>query len=315
MSYCVCSAPCRRSNHARRRRPPSPRGAARRAACAPIATQSPPSGGASSLGVALFCWRPCWRPRWIAARSTLAKFAATSGASPNYIGNIIPTLSCATLWADLAEWFWGLKSWLRLLGDTLLIAYVGTLLGALGGFCCASSASANLAKSRAGPCSSRAATLEFCRTVPEIVFALMFVVAFGLGPMPGVLAIAIHTIGALGKLFAEVVENIDMKPVEGVDRHRRATGSQTIRFAVLPQVLSNFAQLRAAALRDQRARRRGHGLRRRRRHRPGPDRGDPQVLLHRRQRHPVLLIIATVMMIDCVTERVRHALIGMEARR
>ena len=55
--------------------------------------------------------------------------------------------------------------------------------------------------------------------------------AFGLGPLPGVLAIAIHTTGALGKLFAEVVENIDMKPVEGVDRHRRAPGSSTIRFA------------------------------------------------------------------------------------
>ena len=49
-----------------------------------------------------------------------------------------------------------------------------------------------------------------------LVFALMFVIAFGLGPMAGVLAVAIHTLGALGKQFAEVVENIDMKPVEGV---------------------------------------------------------------------------------------------------
>ena len=76
------------------------------------------------------------------------------------------------------------------------------------------SAAANLERR----CWLRTATrrfLEFCRTVPEIVFALLFVVAFGLGPMPGVLALAIHSIGALGKLFAEVVENIDMKPVEG----------------------------------------------------------------------------------------------------
>ncbi len=58
--------------------------------------------------------------------------------------------------------------------------------------------------------------LEFCRTVPDIVFALVFVVAFGLGPLPGVLAIALHTAGTLGKLFAEVIENIDMRPVEGV---------------------------------------------------------------------------------------------------
>src|SRR5215207_7000934 len=42
-----------------------------------------------------------------------------------YFGNTVPSLSPATLWADLAEWFWGLKRWLRLLGDTILIAYIG----------------------------------------------------------------------------------------------------------------------------------------------------------------------------------------------
>ena len=82
--------------------------------------------------------------------------------------------------------------------------------------------------------------LEFCRTVPDIVFALIFVFAFGLGALPGVLAITLHTTGTLGKLFAEVIENIDMKPVEGVS----ATGGSwfaQVRFGVLPQVLSNIA--------------------------------------------------------------------------
>ena len=68
-----------------------------------------------------------------------------------------------------------------------------------------------------------------------LVFALLFVIAFGLGPMAGVLAVVIHTLGALTKQFAEVVENIDMKPVEGV----RSTGASWIscmRFAVVPQV-------------------------------------------------------------------------------
>jgi phosphonate transport system permease protein len=63
--------------------------------------------------------------------------------------------------------------------------------------------------------------MEFARTVPGIVFALIFVIAFGLGPMAGVLAIALHSIGALAKQYAEMVENIDMKPVEGV----RSTGA------------------------------------------------------------------------------------------
>jgi phosphonate transport system permease protein len=82
--------------------------------------------------------------------------------------------------------------------------------------------------------------LEFCRTVPDLVFALIFVSAFGLGPLAGILAIAIHTFGALGKMFTEVVENIDMKPVEAV----RSTGGRfvdIVRFGALPQVLPNFA--------------------------------------------------------------------------
>ena len=82
--------------------------------------------------------------------------------------------------------------------------------------------------------------LEFCRTVPDIVFALIFVVAFGLGALPGVLAITLHTTGTLGKLFAEVIENIDMRPVEGV-QGTGGTWLSQIRFGVLPQVLSNFA--------------------------------------------------------------------------
>ena len=67
----------------------------------------------------------------------------------------------------------------------------------------------------------------------------MFVIAFGLGPMAGVLAVAIHTLGTLVKLFSEVVENIDPKPVEGVS----STGAAwhvAMRFGALPQVLSGF---------------------------------------------------------------------------
>jgi len=72
------------------------------------------------------------------------------------------------------------------------------------------------------------------------VFALIFVIAFGLGPMAGVLAIAIHSTGALGKLFSEIVENADMKPVEGV-RSTGASWLSCMRFAVLPQVSAGYA--------------------------------------------------------------------------
>jgi phosphonate transport system permease protein len=73
-----------------------------------------------------------------------------------------------------------------------------------------------------------------------LVFALIFVYAFGLGPLPGVLAIAVHSMGALGKLFSEVNENITAGPGEGV----RAAGGNwmhLVRYAVIPQVLPDFA--------------------------------------------------------------------------
>ncbi len=80
---------------------------------------------------------------------------------------------------------------------------------------------------------------NFFRAMPELMFALIFVAAVGLGPFAGVLAIAIHTAGFLGKFYAEAIENIDPKPVEAVE----ATGAkfiQRIRHSVFPQVLSLF---------------------------------------------------------------------------
>ena len=135
-------------------------------------------------------------------------------------------------WTDVGEWFWGLRDWLSLLFDTILIAYLATLTGSVAAFFACFLAAKNL-----GPNPVLRGVVkrlfELCRTVPEIVFALIFVVAFGLGPVPGVLAIAIHTIGANGKLFTEVVENIDMKPVEGAIASG-GTWAESIRFAVLP---------------------------------------------------------------------------------
>lgn len=139
---------------------------------------------------------------------------------------------------DVQSWYWGIRKWLKLLAETILIAYVATLLGAIGGFLLAFFAAGNLGVS-VWLRSIVRRFLEFCRTVPDLVFALIFVLAFGLGPMAGVLAIAIHTTGALGKLFYEVLENIDQKPVEGLIASG-ASWTKTMRFAVLPQIASNF---------------------------------------------------------------------------
>ena len=89
--------------------------------------------------------------------------------------------------------------------------------------------------------------IEFCRTVPDIVFALIFVIAFGLGPMAGVLAIAIHSDRRARQAYSEIVENIDMKPVEGV----RSTGASWIVLHALRGAAAGgggLCQLHAAAL-------------------------------------------------------------------
>jgi phosphonate transport system permease protein len=157
----------------------------------------------------------------------------------SYFDRILTLEDGTRVWTDIAEWLWGWRKWSLLLGETILISYVGTLFGAVLAF-----ALNFLAAENTSPAPWLRfivkRLMEFCRTVPGIVFALIFVIAFGLGPMAGVLAIAIHCIGALGKQYAEIVENIDMKPVEGV----RSTGAgwmSCMRFAVLPQVAASLA--------------------------------------------------------------------------
>jgi len=187
-----------------------------------------------------------------AAAFALALFVASVGAEVNlrtlfthagnfvsYFDRILTLESGARVWTDIPEWFWGWKKWSWLLGETILISYVGTLSGAIIAFWLNFLAAENTAPSVWLRFAVRR-FMEFCRTVPDIVFALIFVIAFGLGPMAGVLAIAIHCIGALGKQYSEMVENIDMKPVEGI----RSTGAGWVacmRYAVLPQVTAGFA--------------------------------------------------------------------------
>jgi phosphonate transport system permease protein len=227
----------------------------------------------------------------------------------SYFGRILPKLSVAHFGADVADWYWNLTGWLKLLLDTVLIAYLGTLIGAVGAFTMGFLAATNLAPSGALRWSIKR-VFEFCRTVPNLVFALMFVSAFGLGPLAGILAIAIHSFGTLGKLFTEALENIDMKPVEGV----RSTGSRFIeamRFGALPQVMSTFASY--TLLRFEINVREGSvvgmvgagGI------------GQDLFVAIRKFYYTdvsaiLLMIIVCVAVIDLVTERIRHRLSGQD---
>ncbi len=78
--------------------------------------------------------------------------------------------------------------------------------------------------------------MDACRAINEMVFAMLFVVAVGLGPFAGVLALFVHTTGILAKLFSEAVEAIDPRPVEGI-RATGATPVQEVVFGIIPQVL------------------------------------------------------------------------------
>jgi phosphonate transport system permease protein len=156
-----------------------------------------------------------------------------------YVQRTLPTLRWTSLGADLAYWFYGLRKWLELLLETVLMAYLATLIGSLGALLLCFYGASNLSPNAWSYQLARRVA-EFFRTIPDLVFALIFVFAFGLGPLPGILAIALHSLGANGKLFAEANENIDMAPVDGL----RASGAnwvQTMRFAVIPQVLPNYA--------------------------------------------------------------------------
>ena len=161
-----------------------------------------------------------------------------------YFWKLLPDLRPAVLFAStdtqgsLAYWMYRIDIWLWLLFETSQMAALATLSGALLAALLCFPAAINLAPNRAVHFVFRR-VLELFRSVPDIVYALILVWTFGVGPLAGILAIALHTVGALGKLFAEVVENADMRPWEAV----RATGgtwAHGVRFAILPQVLPNF---------------------------------------------------------------------------
>ncbi len=122
--------------------------------------------------------------------------------------------------------------------ETLNIAAVATLLGALAAMLLSLLATRGLARwPGAIPLFRR--SMDALRAIPEIVVALVLIYILGGGPVPAVIAIALHTGGALGKLFSEVAENADLKPVEGL-ASVGATWGQRMWLGVIPQVAPNW---------------------------------------------------------------------------
>jgi phosphonate transport system permease protein len=139
-------------------------------------------------------------------------------------------------WQDMETWQYG--NIYRGIAETLAMAFLGTFMASLVALIVGFLAARNVVRFPVIRHTVRR-ILDVFRGVDQLVWALVFVRAVGLGPLAGVLAIFISDIGTLSKLYSEAIENIDRKQVEGV----KATGAgpvRTIRFGILPQVLPVF---------------------------------------------------------------------------
>jgi phosphonate transport system permease protein len=139
---------------------------------------------------------------------------------------------------SIAYWFYRFNVYAVLLWQTIQMAILATVLGYCAAFAFSFPAARTLTANRTVVFIARR-LLEFMRTIPQVVLAFILVWPFGIGPLAGVLAIAIHTAGSLGKLFSELNENADLRPVEGI----RAAGGNWLaqmRYGIVPQMLPGY---------------------------------------------------------------------------
>lgn len=147
------------------------------------------------------------------------------------LGRVLGFMFPPHIWDTWLEWSEILKG----LGETLSMAFLGTVLGAVIAFPLSFLGAKNINRIFWLRMGSRR-FYDLIRAFETLILALIFIRAFGLGPLPGVLAIAVSEIGTFAKLFSEALENTSRKPVDGVV----ASGGsrfQAIRYAIMPQVL------------------------------------------------------------------------------
>jgi phosphonate transport system permease protein len=156
----------------------------------------------------------------------------------------LPVLAVAHLFGGVKEpqsiayWFYRVGVYLTLLWQTIQMAILATALGFGVAFVLCFPATRIFMGSRVTVFVIRR-LLEVMRTIPQVVLAFILVWPFGIGPLAGIVAIAVHTTGTLGKLFVELNENADLRPVDGI---RSVGGSwlAQMRYAVVPQMLPGF---------------------------------------------------------------------------
>lgn len=249
-------------------------------------------------------------------------FSADIGGDPaariaTFIQRMIPDLRADKLLADrhatgsLAWWYYDLPLWLKSGWQTVEMAVVATVLGALAAAIVSFACARNLMPHPTVRFLLRR-LLEFIRTLPDLIVALLLVAAFGVGPLAGVITLTLATLGSLGKLFTEANEAVDPRPLEGL----QASGAgalRRIRYGVLPQVLPNFASYALLRLEANVAAAAALGI---------VGAGGIGIELQRAITYTefdtylaiLLLIVGLIFVIDIASEQIRHRLIGLGAR-
>jgi phosphonate transport system permease protein len=152
-------------------------------------------------------------------------------------GPAMAQLTAEMIPPDFGRW----RAWMRPLLDTLAMSVAGTALAVLLSLPLALLAAPNTSPN-AAICRLARIVLAGLRSVPEIILGILFVAAVGFGALPGVLALAFHSVGMVAKFYAEAIEHVDPKPLEAA-ASAGASPMQVITHAVFPQVLPQLADI------------------------------------------------------------------------
>jgi phosphonate transport system permease protein len=171
------------------------------------------------------CLAALWQTGFLDAE----RFAEGLPALAQLFGEMIPP--------DFSRW----RAWLKPLADTLAMSVAGTVLAVVLSLPLALLAAPNTSPHPVVMVAVRT-LLSFLRSVPEIIMGIIFVAAVGFGALPGVLALGLHSVGMVGKFYAEAIEHADPRPLEAA-RAAGASGVQVVTHAVLPQVIPQLADI------------------------------------------------------------------------
>lgn len=238
------------------------------------------------------------------------------GRMADFLDRMIPDLKSDALLADkrttgsLSWWFYDLPLWLKLGWQTVEMAIIATILGGIGALAASFLCARNLMPWSPVRFVVRR-TLEAIRTLPDLILALVLVAAFGVGPLAGVVTLAIATMGSLGKLFSEINEEVDPRQLEALEA-AGASLARKIRYGVIPQVLPNYASYLLIRLEGNLAGAAALGI---------VGAGGIGLELQRAITYTefdtylaiLILIVGMIFLIDVASEAIRHRLIGLGA--